>query len=409
MEGRMKGQFYVVAGFVISMYLFFLSQIMTSIELSGRIPQEEVPVDQILTAFQEMVDAGETNLAAKIDLLYDTIASIPESVSVICDGGCEQEFADWACGIQVTVQYTEKSISSKSSFVQSRYDFVYNAPRKPIKVTSNESGKLVNITITAPSDFKNPALLVHRGTIIPANWSTDITARINMVKDSSEIVYVYNITGSDSYIFRDVGVLDEEVWDGAALISAIESSWGTEAMTISELVALQSSPRAGPRVILIPEIGYPLTALNALKTYVKTGGVLAVVGGLCHGYCSGTPWYECDADCSLVSEETVTDGHWITAKSPFNTSWDPVLDFNSSLFASTTLRWFVYDSSTGENQSRSAVGAVRYGEGYLVYVGNESWFDPSWGNFTESINDFLGWAIGSPSITSSSCPTQAPT
>ena len=409
MEGRIKGQFFIVAGFVIGMYLFFLSQIMTNIQLNGEIPQEEVPLEEILSAVQQMADEGDLNFESRISLLYDTLSNIPESVSLVCDGGCERPFADWACGIQVTAQYTEKSVSSKSSFIQSRYDFKYDSPRKAIKFVSNESGKLINVSFVPQPDFVNPAVLVHRGEVVPANWSGLVSLRINMVKDTPEIVYIYNTTGSSSRVFSDIGVLNDSIWDGSELISALQPNWDTEAMTVSDLESLYSKPQAGPRVIMIPELGYPYSSLSALKEYMKKGGILAVVGGLCHGYCSGTPWYECNTDCELAEEETVTDSHWLAAKSPFNESWDPVKDFNSTLFAKTSLVWFVYKSQSGENLNRSAVGAVRYGEGYLVYVGNETWFDPNWGNFTESMNTFLNWAIGHPGISSSTCPTQGPT
>ena len=386
----MKGQFYLLSAFVVGMYLFFLLRVFTATTTSFEVP--DIPeVNYVLDAAQDAL-----NQEGSIDLVREAMNFIQEPMGLRCtsiatgSGTCDLYEDEWACGVNVTVVYRGK-IDLEVTEVLYTENFDLDYTRTPIHLQANESASLVKVSTS--TSVSSGVLKDTSGDTLKGEWSgTTVTFRPNFAQNTPKVIYVYQTGSGGHKIYDDVGVLDDTGFDGSVLYNRLNSLRDTENLSLSDLSSLGNG--AGPRVLFIPS-QYPDIYGSDLVNYVSGGGILVAPYGLC----------VLGSSCLVGNMETITDGHVITGLDDY-ASLNP-LTSNSQYFTNPDLSWIVYNISQTTNSSRAAVGATSYGEGYVVFVGNETMLS-SWDQLDDFLDVLILWGVKPVTVTQYVCPDQSP-
>ena len=293
--------------------------------------------------------------------------------------------------MNVSVETGQKNIISKRGFVQYTGNFFVRASRVPIFVKGNESANLFEISFQAP--FRG--LIVWKGRMIKGEWSgNNVNLRMNLIGDKPEIVYIYNSSTTSYTLFEDFAILNGQGYDASVLYSRLSSIVGSEKVeniSLADLLDLWGN--AGPRMLLIPNRGYPPTYGEQLKNYVYYGGILVSPYGLCNST---------SLTCILGNIERIEDSHRLASIDEMESIDSSTT--NSIFFTRADLPWLVYNS-TSVNTSRAAIGALRYGDGWIVFVGNESMLK-DWSELDNFLDKLIEWGVKYPSYFVKVCPVQ---
>ncbi|MBR9680859.1 MAG: hypothetical protein GOU98_03490 [Candidatus Altiarchaeota archaeon] len=384
----MKGQFYILAAFIVGMYVFFLLRIFTSTRTAFEVP--DIPqVNYIHDAVQAAL-----NQEGSIDIIKETINYIPEPIGIRCtslstgQGSCDLYRDDWVCGVNVTVVYRGKIDleSTKSLYIE---NFAFLTQRTPIYIFSNESANLVKVLVDV--GISEGSLLDSYGNTIKGSWSgTTVKFRTNLVKNRPKTIQVYHFSAGDFNLLEDVAVLNDVGYSAAILYNQIKGKRDVENVTFGDFAQMRDG--AGPRMLFIPG-AYPDSYASNLMDYVDGGGVLVAPYGLC----------KTTGSCLVGNIETISSGG-LDAIGDFS-ALSPV-DSGSLYFTNSDESWVVYDN--GEtNSSRAAIGATAYGEGYVVFVGNESMLT-QWSQLDDFLNELFTWGVKPVNTVTQICPMQTP-
>ncbi len=389
MEKHMKGEFYLLAAFLVGMYLFFLMQIFSATKTSFETPD----IPQVSYLLDTAQDALEQE--GSIDIVREAMNFIHEPVGLRCSslatgkGSCDLYEDEWACGVNVTSAYHGK-MDVEITRTLHMGNFEIQTTRTPIYLQANESANLVKVSQSL--SISSGTLKDTKGNTLKASWSGNtVTFRPNLVKNVPKVVYVYHTGEGGTTIHSDIGVLNEGDYDSSVLYEKLSSLRDTENISLSELSELKNG--AGPAMLFIPG-EYPDLYGADLLEYVAGGGLLVAPYGLCRK--SGS--------CLTGNIEQITGSHTLTGLGDFS-SLNPITT-NSEYFTNPDLPWIVYNSG-GTNTSRAAVGASSYGEGYVVFLGNESMLS-DWDQLDEFLNILVLWGVPPVTVTKQVCPDQNP-
>ncbi len=383
MEGNLRGQFYMLSAFLMGMYIFFLLEMFTATTSDFATP--DIPsVRYVHDAIQD-----ELNREGSAELVLEALKYVPEPVGVHCSpvsggSGCDLTQEEWYCGANVTVRYRGES-SVEVTKKMYRKNFHIKSNRTAIYIYSNQTSNLVKLSTTVSH---NGTLMDADGNPLRASLSGNtLTFRLNLIKNRPRVVLWYRSGSSNDRIFSNIGILTEG-YDGSALYSRLSSRGDVENITLADLSELEGN--AGPRVLFIPG-EYPSSYGSALLKYVDAGGILVSYRGLC------------STSCLVGNMEQLTDSHTLNGTGDFS-SLNPI-QTNSQYFTNPDEAWIVYGPAL--NTSRAAVGATAYGDGYVVFVGNQSMLT-TWSQLDSFLNILLNWAMPATSTTIKSCGIQTP-
>ena len=392
MESGMRGQFYVVGALMFMMYLVFLSKVFVTIETQAELPKVSAP-SNIFYVFQEIADSGgdtktgATNLLNALKLSDEYFAVYCESYAT-GESSCILPEADWECGVNVTASTGTRAHSTVTDFIQRKNNFATNETRIPVFIESNTTRNLAELSISFSGLTSSP-MIVDGSRVIKGTCSGGTcTFRSNIKGNEPKTVYLYNVSHESYTLFKDVGILNDTGYDGTELINVIGRYYSYEKLDLEDLRDLWGN--AGPVLLFIPGT-YPEAYENDLLDYVKEGGIIVSVYGLCKE--SGS--------CLTGNLERITDQHTLANASGFSVNLSTT---NSNYFTKADVPWAIYNSST-TNSSRAALGASRYGEGWVVFVGNESMLK-TWDRLEDFTNFTISWAIPPANIQTKTCPLQ---
>ncbi|TRO61963.1 hypothetical protein E2P64_00305 [Candidatus Bathyarchaeota archaeon] len=304
-------------------------------------------------------------------------------------GSCDLYEDEWACGVNVTVVYRGKMDLDVTQTLY-KESFHIDLTRTPIHLQANDSAALVKVSVS--TSVSSGMLKESDGDTLKGSWSgTTVTFRPNLAKNTPKVVYVYQTSSSSHTIYEDVGVLNGDGYDSSVLYNRLNSRRDTQNMSLSDLSNLNDG--AGPRMLFLPG-AYPDIYGTDLLNYVDGGGMVVAPYGLC----------AVGGSCLVGNMESITGSHTLTAVDDFG-SLNPVTS-NSIYFTDPDLSWIVYDSGT-TNISRAAAGATSYGEGYVVFMGNESMLS-GWNQLNDFLDELLLWGVKDISVTQYVCPDQSP-
>ena len=392
MARRMKGQFYVVAGFMMAAYIYFLIQLFTSVQTNAEVPRIATG-DDVKEVLQNLVDEGPEGTAGKIENLENALSLRTESVYLLCSSfgdqteRCSLDFPHWACGVNVTVTTNThgKGRVELKEFVASAHDFWRNESRVGVFIDGNTSGSLLKITVSSP--FRGTVYDGRR--LIKGSWSGNtVTFRYNVKKDPV-YVHIYNVSSKSYNLFENISVLNDGSYDSAILYSKLES-YGAENITFAELEELDGNK--GPSILFIPSTGYPVSYGSELEDYVKYGGVLVCPYGLCN---------KSTETCMVGDIYTETGSTGLQGIG----DWASFEDTDSNYYTTMASAWMVFNSTSGYNQSSVGLGPVPYEEGWVVFVGNETMLS-GWSMLDQFLDELVNWAMPPNSITKTACPVQ---
>lgn len=389
MADSMKGQFYVLSAFIVAMYIFFVLQMFLTTETSFVVP--DIPeMGYIHEAVQDSINAGDDLTA-----ILDAVSFIPEPIGVRCNsiatdkGTCSLEPEEWACGVNVTVNYRGNlDIEITETIFTENFDLP--TTRTPIYLLSNDTGNFIKTSRSV--SFSQGTIKDTAGRTIKGKWSgSTATFRVNLAKNSPRVVYVYHILAANYPLLEDVGILKETGYDSAVLYNKIYGKRDVENITYGDIEKLENG--GGPRMLFLPA-AYPAAYGSELKEYVEEGGILVAPYGLC----------STSGSCLVGNIESVGGSYNIVALNEFD-SLNPVTS-DSDYYTNPDISWIVYNS-TVTNSSRAAIGAEAHGEGYVVFVGNESMLS-TWNQLDEFLTLLLDWGVNPVTVTEYTCPDQSP-
>lgn len=385
-----RGQFFILSAFLVGMYIFFILRMFTSTRTAFEVP--EVPeVNYILDAAQDALNEEGT-----VEPVMEAINFIQEPVGLRCTAlstgasGCDLHSEEWSCGVNLTVVYRGSSDLELTRQVY-RENFDLSSTRTPIYVISvNQSTNLLNVSADVP--VTSGVLRDTSGKTLRASWDgSTVTFRANLIKGQPKVVHLYHTASGGSDLHKEVGVLNGNGYDASVLYNLLDAKRDAENLTLSDLSELENG--AGPRMLFMGA-EYPYSYGNDLLDYVAEGGIVVAPMGLCSS-----------ESCLVGNREQLTGGHTLTAVDSFDDLNPPTT--NSDYFTDADIPWLVYNSSGTTNSSRAAVGAVAYGEGYAVFVGNASMLS-TWGQLGSFLDDLLAWGVPPVSPTVVVCPDQSP-
>lgn len=384
----MKGQFYILAAFIVGMYVFFLLRMFTSTRTAFEVP--DIPqVGYLHDAIQDAI-----NQEGGISSVKEAINYIPDPIGIRCtalstgEGTCDLYSDDWACGANVTVVYRGKIDleSTKTLYIE---NFDFNLSRTPVYIYPNDSANLAEVSIDV--GLSSGTLKDTEGTTIKGKWSgTTVTFRTNLIKNRPKTVYIYHFNSGNFDSFSDVATLNDVGYSSSVLFSKINGKRNVENVTLSDLGLMTDG--AGPRMLFIPG-AYPDSYGTNLLNYINQGGIVVAPYGLC----------KTTGSCLIGNLESVSGGS-LEATGDFS-SLNPVTT-GSQYFTKANIPWINYYSGS-MNTSRSAIGATAYGEGYVVFLGNESMLT-QWNQLDSFLDLLLDWGVNPITLTKTTCPVQSP-
>jgi len=374
----MKAQFYIVGALMLMMYLIFFTQVFTSMQTEEEIPDVFSP-QNIFSVFQQIADEGG-NTEKAVEVFFDALKFSAQPYFVSCtsyatgEGVCILPEAHWKCGVNVTASAGTRSYATLTELIQSRSGFVINSPRMPVFVKGNTTANLVKISVSVTGLVSTPAV-VDGGEIIKATCSGgQCTFRTN-IREEPRAVYIYNSTNPSQHLFEDIGVLNDTGYDGSAIISILSKYWSYDVLKLDELEDVTG--QAGPVILFLPS-QYPQKYSSYLLEYVEEGGTLVAPYGLCD-----PETFEC-----LVGRIESPGTSTLTNYSGFPVDLSTT---SSSYFTKADIPWAVWNTND-VNASRAGIGVIKYGEGYVIFVGNESMLH-TWDRLEEFINYTVSWAV----------------
>ena len=80
-------------------------------------------------------------------------------------------------------------------------------------------------------------------------------------------------------------------------------------------------------------------------------------------------------------------------------------DTNSLYFTTQATAWMASNTTSVVNESSVGLGPIPYGEGWIVFVGNESMLS-TWSDLDDFLDLLKSWAMPANSITKAACPVQ---
>ncbi|MBR9681341.1 MAG: hypothetical protein GOV00_00920 [Candidatus Altiarchaeota archaeon] len=392
MARNMKGQFYVISGFMIVAYLYFLIQLFTAVQTNAEVPRIDTG-DDIKETLQAIADEGETGIVQKINIMEGALGLRSESIYLKCYSyadqteRCDLPFSHWACGMNVTIASSThgKGKIQLDEFIQSNYDFWKNTSRAAMFVEGNTTRNLEKITLTAP--FRGVLYDGHR--LIRSSWSgNSVSFRLN-VREVPKHLYLYDLGSSAITLFEDIGILNEGSYDASQLYKQMEAE-SPQNLSFSDLENLWGN--TGPSVLFVPSGNYPTSYGSELLEYVKYGGILVSPYGLCN---------ITSLSCLTGDISELTQEHGLQGVG----DWSSLEDTNSLYFTSQAAAWMASNTTPTVNESSVGLGAVPYEEGWVIFVGNESMLS-LWSDLSEFLSLMLEWALPETDITKKSCLVQ---
>jgi|GEM_PF-2494000 len=393
MEVHMKGQFYVIAGFMIMAYIYFMIQLFTVVQTDAEVSKVRIG-DDIKSVFQSIIDEGGEGVDSKISLFQSSLGLRSEAVYLYCKSyadsteRCDLTFPHWVCGVNISLSSDTQGQGKVqiSDFLQTKYDFWKNVVRVPVFISGNVSSNLEFLSITSP--FRGSVYDGH--TFIKGEWSgTNVTFRYN-VRSDPKTIYIYNQTSESYNILEDVGILNDGSYNSALLYEKL-SAESPQNISFTNIESLWGS--VGPKILFIPSGSYPAGYGSELVDYVNSGGTLVSPYGLCNSSGGG---------CLVGDIFSYTGAHTLAGIGDFEGL--DVSNTNSQYFTTKASPWVVLKTGV-INQSAVAIGPIPHGEGWVVFVGNESMLS-NWASLSDFLTLLKAWGLPPTQTTLKVCPVQ---